>query len=258
MEHGRSRKRERSALGLSVLLHAFGAPLFVAVFVGVNDFRPEGPAPAEGVFSITVAHRAAPAPARPALATKVTIIATAPVSAPARSQNPLVAAAAQRHSSGTPSKHARRVVVLAPLPTPLPTPTHHTQTAAPVRSTVAASDANAGPAPQAAAAAATTEPTAQPVKTVALTEAPIGGWGQNFQHPMVLDDDALAELRAHYHGTVVHIDVSEDGHATRVSVQGSGLDADAVAEIERRLMAARYAPAECNGLPCAAPLDIKV
>jgi len=245
-------------MGLSVLLHALVAPLFVAMLVGVNDLRPEGTTPAEGVFSITVAHRAAPAPARPAPATKVTIVAAAPVSAPARSQNPIVASAAQRHSSGTPSKHAQRVVVLAPLPTPLPTPTHHTQTAAP-RAAVP-SGSNTGPATEAtsAAAAATAAPTAEAVKTVALAEAPIGGWGQNFQHPMVLDDEALADLRAHYHGTVVRIDVSEDGHATRVSVEGGGLDADAIAAIEHLLMAARYAPAECNGLPCAAPLEIKV
>jgi hypothetical protein len=256
MDHRRNRAREKRALGLSVLLHAFVAPLFVAMVVGVNDLRPEGPTPASGLFSITVSHRAAPAPVRPEPAVSTTVRVAAPVSSPSLSQHPLVVAAAQRHTSGAPNK-TRRVALVAPAPTPLPTPTHRPATAVPAPAKPAeargadVAAATAAPAPESAAAS-------PEAAQAALVEAPIGGWGQNFRDPVVLDDDTLAAIRSRYHGVVAHIEVDEEGHATRVSVEGGGLDADARGEIERRLMAARYVPAECNGLRCAASLQLRV
>ena len=248
----RDRKRERRALGLSVLLHGFVAPLFVAVFVGVTDLRPEGREATSGLFSITVVHHAAPAPPRPAIAHIERERVSAPVFVPSQQQHPVITTASQRRPSGTPNK-THRMAVVQPVATPMPTPTHsatpHTAShPANTDAQVAVNTPGADPKAAAPAPAASTE---------AVADAPPGGWGQNFRDPVVLDEGALASLRARYRGVVAHVDVDEDGHAVRVSIDGS-VDADARAEIERRLLATRFVPAECNGLRCAATLDLRV
>ncbi|MBV9102631.1 MAG: hypothetical protein JO060_03515 [Candidatus Eremiobacteraeota bacterium] len=263
MENRERKKRERGALGVSILLHGLVAPLFVAMVIGVDDLRPDGHVSTSGLFSISIIHRAAPAPVRPNPAPHVVVREAAPVSRPSLSQHPHVVAAAQPHSLGTPKK-TRRVAFVAPPPTPLPTPKRLTRTApppavAPAAEQAAAPAAVSHVAVQSTPTASPTEtPSPQPSAAVALVDAPVGGWGQNFRDPMVLDDDALAALRARYHGAVARVDVDEQGHATRVSVQGAGLDADALASLERRLYDLRYIPAECNGLRCAASLELKV
>jgi hypothetical protein len=260
MHDRRDKRREGRALGLSVLLHGLAAPLFVALIVGVDDLRPEGPTATSGLFSISVIHRAAPAPLRPAPLHAPVEHMAALVSRPTAALHPKVVAAAQRHHSGSPTK-TRRVAVIAPDPTPVPTPTH-LSTAAPKR--VAAAPASSAPenrpapAPSAAAQVATEPPPPPSTPDASFGEAPNGGWGQNFREPIVMDDDALNDLRSHYRGAVAHVEVDEEGRATRVSVDAPGLDNGAVAEIQRRLLAMRYVPAESNGLRCAATLDIKV
>lgn len=249
----RDPKRERRALGLSVLLHGLVAPLFVAMFVGVTDLRPEGREATTGLFSITIVHHAAPAPPRPAVAHVTEERVSAAVLVPSQLRHPVITSATQRRPSGTPNK-THRVAVVQPVATPMPTPTRtaipHTATHSPATtdSQVAADTPGANPNAAAPAPAATTQ---------AVAEAPPGGWGQNFRDPVVLDENSLAQLRAHYRGVVAHVDVDEDGHATRVSIEGS-VDADARAEIERRILATRFVPAECNGLRCAATLELRV
>jgi hypothetical protein len=262
MEHEQRRKRERGALGLSVLLHGLIAPLFVALVVGVDDLRPEGKTATSGLFSISVLHRAAPAPVRPAPSHHAVPREAALVSLPRAALHPRVVAASQQHKSGTPNK-TRRVAFVAPPPTPIPTPKHIATTArprsaAPVSQPASASTEQAAQNSAAPVETATEPPTPPPTPAAVLVDAPVGGWGQNFRDPVVLDDGALAALRARYHGAIAHVDVDEEGHATHVSVQGPGLDAEALAALERRLFDLRYVPAECNGLRCAASLELRV
>jgi hypothetical protein len=103
-------------------------------------------------------------------------------------------------------------------------------------------------------------PSATPAATVAEAsstrgiEVPPGGWGQNFESPIVADDATLAELRARYHDVAgVSVEVDDSGHATRVTLP-NGLPDDVRADLERRLLELRYVPAECNGLRCAGTL----
>lgn len=249
----RNRTRERRALGLSVLLHGLVAPLFVAMFVGVTDLRPEGREATSGLFSITIMHHAAPAPPRPAVAHITEERVTTPVFVPSQQQRPVITTASQRRQTGSPNK-THRMAVVQPVATPMPTPTRtatpHLATHSPAStdSQVAANTPGSDPNAAAPAPAPTTE---------VVAEAPPGGWGQNFRDPVVLDESSLAPLRARYRGVVAHVDVDEEGHATRVSIDGA-VDADARAEIERRLLATRFVPAECNGLRCAATLDLRV
>jgi len=263
MDQKERRRRERGALGLSVLLHGLVAPLFIAMIIGVDDLRPEGHTAVSGIFSISILHRAAPAPVRPAPAERTIARVAAPVVSPSHAQHPKIVAAAKPTISGVRNK-TRHVAVLAPPPTPIPTPTRlATAAAARPSAVVATPAAAASPAPVATSGAVAVAPTEAPPPpptpgSVALVDAPAGGWGQNFRDPMVLDDDALAALRSRYHGAVAHVDVDEEGHATHVSVEGPGLDADAIAALERRLFGLRYVPAECNGLRCAASLELRV
>jgi hypothetical protein len=115
--------------------------------------------------------------------------------------------------------------------------------------------------PENVQAAPLPSPSATPVATIAEAssargiEVPAGGWGQNFESPLVADDTTLADLRARYHVANVSIEVDDSGHATRVTLP-SGLPDDVRADLERRLMELRYVPAECNGLRCPGTLAL--
>ena len=89
------------------------------------------------------------------------------------------------------------------------------------------------------------------------SDAAAGGWGQNFDSPMLADDSALAELRAKYRVTGITIKVDENGHAVRVMLPAN-VPADARDEIVARLTALHYVPAECNGLRCAGSLIVNL
>jgi hypothetical protein len=116
--------------------------------------------------------------------------------------------------------------------------------------------------PETVQAAPLPSPSATPVATLAEAssargiEVPAGGWGQNFESPIVADDTTLADLRARYHVVAsVSIEVDDSGHATRVTLP-SGVPDDVRADLERRLMELRYVPAECNGLRCPGTLAL--
>jgi len=65
-------------------------------------------------------------------------------------------------------------------------------------------------------------------------------------------------LRAKYHfAAAITISVDENGRAVKVNVPAS-VPTDARDEIQKRLAALRYIPAECNGLRCAALLSITI
>jgi hypothetical protein len=112
-------------------------------------------------------------------------------------------------------------------------------------------------------------PTSTPLPTISATPAviaedtsargsdvPLGGWGQTFEHPLIADDSALDDLRAHYHAVSrATIEVDETGKPLRVMLP-AGLADDVRADLERALMDLRYVPAECNGLHCAGTLEL--
>jgi hypothetical protein len=112
----------------------------------------------------------------------------------------------------------------------------------------------APPVPAAPTPSPSPSPAAADASSSRIVDVPVGGWGQNFEQPIVADDTELADLRARYHDAAhASIEVDDSGHATRV-VLPAGLTEDQRADLERRLMALRYVPAECNGLHCAATL----
>jgi len=131
-------------------------------------------------------------------------------------------------------------------------------------STGAGAGATAPQAPALPAASPSPAPTATPPSTLADApsahgvEIPPGGWGQNFERPLVADESAIADLHARYHAVAsASVEVDDTGHAVRVTLPSNVPD-DARADIEHRLMALRYVPAECNGLHCAGTLQISL
>jgi hypothetical protein len=248
--------RGKRALGLSVLLHVGAAPLFVAVFAGSLIPVPETISVTSGALPATIEHRAprqAPsrAVARQAAPRKP---ASEPVSTE-RATRRIIATSA-RKPLGSPTHAPPRLAIA--IPTPVPSPSVAASAAVPAQSAEDTASA-APPAPAQVAENPEPKPSAAVVLARSIEPAPAGGWGQNFRDPTVLDDSALAALHARYRGAAtVRVDVDEDGHATRVSIDGSHLDADARADIERELLTLRYVPAECNGLRCAASLELRV
>lgn len=238
----------KRALGLSVLLHVCAAPLFVAIFAGWSIPLPDVASVTTTSYATTIEHRT------PRRAPSRAIASTAAPRHVFTTAVPRERAAARtvEHAARRPSPaqvpQVQRVAMAAP-----PAPAAPATNEAPR----AAEKAPAGVA-MPVAPTASPEPTASPAPPMhVVAAAAAGGWGQNFRDPAVMDDDALTALRSRYHGAVARVDVDEEGHAVRVVVDGP-LDPDARAEIERQLGSLRYMPAECNGLRCAASLQIKV
>ena len=248
----RSRTRSfnlKHALGLSTLLHAFVAPLFLmsgilVVGAGVS-LEPAARGERFSIATLTVA-RAVVAP-RPVVRERAPgpariVAARAPHKAPSlngaiRTGSHEAPVASSSRSSASTSA-APKTGAVAVVPTLAPQP-------------------------------AAAPPSAAPSAAVALTSAvvpsdrggadgTVGGWGQSFEHPLVADDAALGELRSKYHfSAAVTISVDENGRAVKVNVPAS-VPNDARDEIARRLAALHYIPAECNGLRCAALLSITI
>jgi hypothetical protein len=108
----------------------------------------------------------------------------------------------------------------------------------------------------AASPAPSPSPAAPDANSARVVDVPAGGWGQNFAEPIVADDADLTDLHTRYHDAAkASIEVDDSGHATHV-VLPAGLSDDQRADLERRLMALHYIPAECNGLHCAGTLVI--
>ncbi len=191
-------------------------------------------------------------------------------------QRPALIAIERRERPSLPARQAARAGPVAPLPVAasplaaLPLTQHHGQRRHALVATAAAHQSDAEPKvvaagsaqalqPQAASPipATTQRPDAQPSPSAAATElgdVPAGGWGQNFANPLLADESALDDLRAKYHGSA-SVQVDETGHAVKVVINGT-LTPDARAEIEKRLMALRYVPAECNGQRCGGTLQL--
>ena len=209
------------------------------------------------VSLLSIEHRPRPKPARPAAAPPHALAPRLRTASASVKQRIAVPHLIVGRRSRAPAAPVRAVASLF-------------EAAAPARRSVQGSEGTEGQATGEAAVpvpAPTPPPTPSPSPTAAaLADAGStrgldlsqGGWGQNFEQPIVADDAALTELRSHYHGVArVSIEVDEAGHATHITFP-SGLADDERAELERRLMALRYVPAECNGLHCAGTLQLSL
>lgn len=250
-------KRERRAVGLSVLLHASLAPLFAVAVVGTAAMVPEDKESQVGIMTIAIHHRAAPAPA-PAPPKPEQSLAPSPAPLAVRRQSIALPKLAAAHRV-TGAHAERKVAIIEHMDTPSPMPTTSQAPTPPTSAPVSAVQKPVSGAASSASAApvATPEPNAS-AEVIASAVAPIGGWGADFHAPIVLDDTAFQDLRTKYHGAVAHIEVDEDGHATSVTVAGKGLDPDTLADLQKHLMTMRYVPAERNGLRCAGAFELHV
>ena len=113
-------------------------------------------------------------------------------------------------------------------------------------------------------AAAETEPQAAPTTAPAArvpSPAPaqhddgIGNFGETY--PASVEPALRATLFAGVSGIVVRITVDESGHATSIEFVRPPPDATQREELRTRLLAARFIPANCNGLRCMGTVELK-
>jgi hypothetical protein len=251
----------KRAIGLSAGLHLLLVPLFLTtpLFFGTGDATNAG-----GL----------------AIEDRVTVLALLHRPHPHRKQTIQVAHAAVDAPQVDPHPHRR--IATPRLAPDAPVAGVRAEGSGPRVDPVKLAHADSGPSepsappgtprPEAEAAGAvvpTPAPTPSPVPTVAAVavamsqkaaaergiDAAAGGWGQNFDAPMLTDDAALDDLKAKYHVKGITIKVDENGNAVRVILPPS-VPADARDEIVARLSALRYVPAECNGLKCAGTMTV--
>lgn len=127
----------------------------------------------------------------------------------------------------------------------------------------------AKPAEAAAAAASRLQPNtisanpssaqAPPLTQTRSVESLTGpaNWGSHFDTPVLLDrtlyDDVIAQLPKR---GMITIAVDDRGHATDVRIDAPGLDPAAIADLRARLLAARYATVERDGIAFDGTLTI--
>ena len=258
----------RHALGLSTALHALIAPLFVVssvAFVGAGQsaeplgFRSGDMA---AITTMTIEHRAqhvvrAETP-HPARAERTAPKRVRPVARRATSVDTPAQGSARATSPRGHVLQAEGSAVLSVVRNRIVTE--------PVEAATLAPKSETPPAEPAAAPAPASQPTAAAVALTSSVQAasgrgydsPNGGWGQYFERPLVADEGALNDLRSKYRfSATITVSVDEAGHATKVIFPNS-VPAEARSEIEKRLTALHYVPAECNGLRCPASLSIVI
>lgn len=268
MPHSQNRISLKRALGASTLLHVLLGPLLIAgptLALGEALSRDTGPTETTRVSYLRL-ERQRPRP-RVIAARRAPLVAriTRPASTESNVARPRVALAVQRRREAprTPSLVRSATATAADVAKPGDVALERS------RQTIAQPDESREPtgdsAPQPVEAAPTETPTPAvatpaPARVVEASargiDVPPGGWGQSFERPLVVDETALSELRAHYHAaSTVTIEVDETGHAIRISLP-AGLADDVRAELEKRLRELRYVPAECNGLRCTGTLQV--
>jgi hypothetical protein len=249
----------KHALGLSTVLHLLCAPFFVvsaALLIGAGHSLQATSLPSDeqaSVATITIEHRPHRSAARHAAPAKIVLAGAVQRAAPVARSLDATSTRAQAIVRAA-TREARSLARASSV------------ALGAVRDFVGSRPAVAAtiePQVQTAIAVPAAPPTATPAPVVLTSsvsgrEGPNGGWGQNFERPLLADDAVLAELRAKYHASApISIDVDENGRALKVILPDS-LSSDARGEIERRLSALRYVPAECNGLRCRGTLQLVI
>jgi hypothetical protein len=244
----------KRSLGISSALHLLLAPLFVVaahIYLGTSVAPTPNPTERVAVTSLTLERRPRAAAIQ--------------AHSPGAPQVPRIASKApqqRRPAELAVTRTVRRAAALAPAKA--------VAARRPGRAHMQVASVLAAPAATAPAATAAPAPSAEPTvadhaATVAMAPAqvrivdvPPGGWGQNFEKPIVADDGAVGDLRSKYHlASAVTVEVDESGRAVKVVLPASA-SSDLRAEIERRLLELRYIPAECNGLRCSGTLQIEL
>ncbi len=257
----------RDALGLSTVLHALIAPLFVVSSVALvgagQSAEPLGFRGGElaAITTLTIEHRQR----QRATPLQVEARPLAPKKAEPKRARPVA-----RHSSavdtpaqGSSRATARRGRVAAAEGSAIMSVMRNAIVTQPVAAATLApkAEASAASAPTSAPGSQASAPTVVLAASVQSAsghgyDSPNGGWGQNFERPLLADEGSLSDLRSRYHfAATITVNVDENGRATKITFPNA-VPADARPEIEKRLTSLRYVPAECNGLRCPASLSI--
>jgi hypothetical protein len=253
---------QKRAFALSLALHACVLGLLVALLplwqatvsgYGLHDLASVCAAPCGRVFAIRIERRARAAATAGIRRVAQALLPATPIEHSIAAQHPI-------------SRHVYRESPAA----------HKTAPEGMQAATAAlASTGNAGsnPNPTVATPAAAVIASASRLQPNALSANPSSGvqpaqphsdaqmgpanWGSHFDTPTLLDralyGDVVAQLPK---GGRVTIVVDDQGHATDVRIDAPGLDPTVVAQLRARLLAARYASVERDGVAFDGTLTI--
>jgi hypothetical protein len=260
MAHDQDRLSLKRAIGISAGLHLLLVPLFTLtpLFTGSGGATGGGLALEDRVTTLSIVHRLKAHRRETVQVARAPRQASKPNLEPHRRiapprvihDAPVAGVAAEGSAPHLDSPRLAHAEAGPAAPSAVP---GTAQTAVEAQGPVAPTPA---PTPSAVpSAAAVAVALAQKVAPERGSDASAGGWGQNFDSPMLADESDLADLKAKYHVAHITIHVDENGHAVRV-ILPQGLAADARDDIVQRLSALHYIPAECNGLRCAGTLTV--
>lgn len=239
-------QRDRTAIAISIALHCCVLAL-LAMLPGASFPATDPDERALLVGQIRIEHRPPPriatprrAPAVPAVVQQAavrpvihTLIATG------RASHAMIVATEARAAYVAPAAAApkRRPVV----------------NDAPTRIAAVATNPSTATASQPAASSAPASPAPNPV--AARGEDGIGNFGETY--PASVEPSLRATLFAGISGIDVRITVDESGHAVSVEFVRAPPDTSQREELRTRLLAARFIPANCNGLRCTGTVELK-
>ena len=252
------------ALGLSTVLHVLLAPFFVvsaALLIGAGHSLQAAGLPGDeqaSVSTITIEQRAQRSVARRTAPAKTTLATTVKRALPLPlPKSPVAAANTNTRAQAfvrAATREARTIARAGGVA--LEKVRDFVGSRPAVAATIEPQQANAIAAPAAPTAAPAAIVLASAVQPASGRDGPNGGWGQNFEKPLLADESALTDLRTKYHASAtISVIVDENGRAVRIVVPDF-LSSDARSEIEKRLNSLRYVPAECNGLRCQGTLQL--
>jgi hypothetical protein len=239
-----SMQRDRTALGLSLVVHACAAGALVFLVHPIEPLADERMLVAVG--PLTIVHRPpappiqriVPAPRQTSLPRPIE--RPAPIREHPMHNLPRVletavverVAVIDRNAPAAPATTQREIVA----------PQAITSTQASPAATPLASVPTAAPAPS--------------VAPLHLTEA--GEFASSYPPTPAapeLYNAIRANLASHVHA---HVLVDERGRATAVEFLTASLDGTSTDELRQKLLALTYVPAECDGLACAGTFDVRI
>jgi len=259
----------RHALGLSTVLHALIAPLFIVSSVALvgagQSAEPLGFRGGEmaTVTTMTIEHRQR----QRATPLNVQRRSLAEKKVTPKQAHPIArhATAVDTPAQGSSRATARRGRIAAAEGSAVLSVVRNSVLTQPDAAATLAPKAEASPASAPTTAPGPpSQPTAAAVVVAAAMQSgrgydsPNGGWGQYFERPLIADEGPLNDLRSRYHfSATITVSVDENGRATKVTFPNA-VPTDVRPDLEKRLTSLRYVPAECNGLRCSASLSIVI
>jgi hypothetical protein len=240
-------QRDRTAIGISIALHCCVLAM-LAMLPGATFPATDPDERALLVGQIRIEHR--PPPPKIALTRRAPAAPAAPQPQAVRPVIHTLVATGRASRAMVVATEARAAYVPQTAPAPKTQPVVNDTT---TRLAAVVSHPSTQTAAQPAPTSAPASPAPSPV--AARGEDGIGNFGETY--PASVEPSLRATLFSGVSGIVVRITVDESGRATSIEFLRAPADAAQREEVRTRLLAARFIPANCNGLRCTGTVELK-